>query len=78
MVGIHLVQRAYYSVARLDRFLYSIEWEEQFRNIRQHTGVIFDHDPIMLQCGDWEQRKSYFKFENWWTNVEGFKDLFQD
>ncbi|WMV48294.1 hypothetical protein MTR67_041679 [Solanum verrucosum] len=53
------------SAARLDRFLYSTEWEEQFRNIRQQIMpiVISDHCPIMLQCGDWEQRKPYFKFE---------------
>ncbi|KAG5568489.1 hypothetical protein H5410_064497 [Solanum commersonii] len=24
---------------------------------------------LMLQCGDWEQRKAYFKFENRWLNV---------
>jgi len=40
--------------------------------------VISDHNPVMLQCGDWEQRKAYFKFENWWLNVEGFKDLVQN
>uniref|UniRef100_A0A0V0IFJ2 Putative ovule protein n=1 Tax=Solanum chacoense TaxID=4108 RepID=A0A0V0IFJ2_SOLCH len=69
-----------HSAARLDRFLYSTEWDEQFRNIRQQImpRVISDHSPIMLQCGDWEQRKPYFKFENWWTNVEGFKELIQD
>ncbi|WMV59774.1 hypothetical protein MTR67_053159 [Solanum verrucosum] len=68
------------SAARLDRFLYSIEWEVQFRNIRQQImpRVISDHNPVMLQCGDWEQRKAYFKFENWWLNVEGFKDLVQN
>lgn len=61
----------------LNRFLYSTEWEEQFKNIRQQImpRVISDHNPIMLQCGDWEQMKPYFKFENWWINVKGFKDL---
>ncbi|KAG5585521.1 hypothetical protein H5410_045955 [Solanum commersonii] len=65
------------SAARLDMFLYSIEWEVQFRNIRQQImpRVISDHNPVRLQCGDWEQRKAYFKFENWWLNVEGFKHL---
>lgn len=24
-------------------------------------------------CG-WEWKKSYFKFESWWLEVEGFKD----
>ncbi|WMV54956.1 hypothetical protein MTR67_048341 [Solanum verrucosum] len=37
--------------------------------------VTSDHCPIILQCGDWDQRKSYFKFENWWLNVDGFEGL---
>lgn len=28
----------------------------------------------MLKCGDWERSNSYFKFENWWIQTEGFKD----
>ncbi|XP_049345444.1 uncharacterized protein LOC125809948 [Solanum verrucosum] len=37
------------SAARLDRFLYSIEWEVQFRNIRQQImpRVISDHNPVI-------------------------------
>ena len=34
--------------------------------------VTFDHVPIALLCGHWEQTKFYFKFENWWLNQEGF------
>jgi len=67
----------HHSAARLDRFLYSREWEETFKNIRQTImpRVTSDHSPIMLQCGDWWQNKSYFKFENWWLKVDGFKGL---
>ena len=28
----------------------------------------------MLSCGGWEWKKSYFKLESWWLEVEGFKD----
>ncbi|KAG5577467.1 hypothetical protein H5410_057601 [Solanum commersonii] len=28
----------------------------------------------MLTCGNWEWKKSYFKFESWWLEVEGFKE----
>jgi len=28
----------------------------------------------MLQCGNWEPVRSYFKFENWWLQANGFKD----
>jgi len=68
------------SNARLDRFLYSTEWEESFKNIRQRImpRVTSDHNPILLECGDWEKRNSYFKFENWWLKVEGFNELVQE
>ncbi|XP_049394920.1 uncharacterized protein LOC125859265 [Solanum stenotomum] len=33
-----------------------------------------DHVPIALFCGPWEHSKSYFKFENWWLNTEGFSE----
>ncbi|XP_070041457.1 uncharacterized protein [Nicotiana tomentosiformis] len=62
--------------ARLVRFLISEEWDEGFRNIKQPImyKVTSDHSPLMLQCGNWEPVKSYFKFENWWLLTEGFKD----
>jgi len=68
------------SNARLDRFLYSTEWEESFKNIRQRImpRVTSDHNPILLEYGDWEKRNSYFKFENWWLKVEGFNELVQE
>lgn len=40
--------------------------------------VISDHVPIALFCGHWEQSKSYFKFENWWLNQEGFVERIKD
>lgn len=45
----------HHSAARLDRFLYSVEWEEFFKNIKQMVmpRVTSDHCPILLQCGDW-------------------------
>ncbi|KAK4737460.1 hypothetical protein R3W88_001157 [Solanum pinnatisectum] len=65
------------SAARLARFLYFMKWEETFRNIKQRTlpRVVFDHSPIILECGHWEKKKSSFKFENWWLKVEEFNNL---
>ncbi|WMV43213.1 hypothetical protein MTR67_036598 [Solanum verrucosum] len=62
--------------ARLDRFLFSEEWNEEFKNIKQTTlhKVTSDHTPILLQSGNWEPRRSYFKFENWWLQTKGFLD----
>ncbi|XP_070016488.1 uncharacterized protein LOC142182619 [Nicotiana tabacum] len=68
------------AASRIDRFLISEEWDESFRNIKQtiQQRLISDHSPVALYCGAWEQAKSYFKFENWWLNVEGFDDRIRD
>ena len=60
--------------ARLDRFLVSNKWDVGFKNIKQSVllKVTSDHTPILLQSGNWEPVKSYFKFENWWLHTEGF------
>ena len=66
----------YDTTSRLDRFLFSDEWDEVFRNIKQtflHM-VTSDHNPIVLQSGNWKLMRSYFKFENWWLQTEGFLD----
>lgn len=62
--------------SRIDRILFSTEWDESFRHIRQSTlpRVASDHNPISLQCGEWGTSKSYFKFESWWLQTEGFKE----
>lgn len=62
--------------SRIDRFLFSAEWDEEFNNIKQSLlpRIVSDHCPISLKCGEWDFSKSYFKFENWWMEVEGFKE----
>ncbi|CAN4114263.1 unnamed protein product [Withania somnifera] len=52
------------------------EWDSSFRKIRQSIlqRVTSDHTPLMLQCGEWDTTKSYFKFENWWLQIEGFNE----
>lgn len=61
--------------ARLDRFLISMDCNESFRNIKQsiHHRVTSDHSHVMLQCDNWDSVKSYFKFKNWWLQIEGFQ-----
>ncbi|WMV47077.1 hypothetical protein MTR67_040462 [Solanum verrucosum] len=56
--------------------MYSFPWDEMFTQIRQSTlpSLGSDHNPIALSCGDDVLKKSYFKFEKWWLNVEGFRD----
>lgn len=64
------------SAARFDRILISNEMDDSFRYIKQYVlqRITSDHTPIMLQCGEWKASKSYFKFENWWLQTEGFKE----
>ncbi|KAG5617008.1 hypothetical protein H5410_016832, partial [Solanum commersonii] len=74
--------------ARLDRFLISEEWEVAFRKIKQSIlpRVTSDHNPLLLECGNWERSPwllergnwerstSNFKFENWWLQTKDFKE----
>ncbi|WMV18962.1 hypothetical protein MTR67_012347 [Solanum verrucosum] len=66
----------YDTAARLDRFLFSEEWEVSFRKIKQTImpRVTSNHNPLLLECGNWERSLSYFKFENWWLQTENFNE----
>lgn len=56
--------------------MHSFPWDEIFTQIRKSALPTLgsDHNPIVLTCGDEASKKSYFKFEKWWINVEGFRD----
>ncbi|XP_059292427.1 uncharacterized protein LOC132045867 [Lycium ferocissimum] len=64
------------TASRIDRFVYSHQWEELFTQIKQDLlpRLYSDHNPIMLSCRDLSLKKSYFKFEQWWMGAEGFRD----
>lgn len=38
------------------------------------TRPVFDHCPILLDCGGVRKGKNPFRFENMWLRVEGFMD----
>ena len=63
--------------ARLDRFLVSPSWLDQFSEITQSRlpRPISDHFPITLVGGGIRRGPTSFRFENMWLKVEGFKDL---
>ena len=46
------------SMSRIDRFLYSTDWEDHFPAIHQKRlpRLLSDHYPIMLKCGDFSKR----------------------
>ena len=65
------------SASRLDRFLVSDDWEDQFSGLVQKIlpNPVFDHAPILLDGGGIRNGKIPFRFENIWLKEEGFKDL---
>ncbi|RVW29756.1 hypothetical protein CK203_089329 [Vitis vinifera] len=63
--------------ARLDRFVVSPSWIDQFSGINQCRlpRPVSDHFPITLVGGGIRRGPTPFRFENIWLKVEGFKDL---
>ncbi|WMV42189.1 hypothetical protein MTR67_035574 [Solanum verrucosum] len=66
--------------SRIDRILISEDWDDKFQNLKQIPlqRLSSDHIPIALLGGSWERNKGNFKFENWWSKVEGFIDIVRD
>ena len=62
------------SGSRIDRFLFSSEWEEHYPNIHQKRlgRVLSDHFPISLEGGDIRKGRRPFRFENKWLQVDDF------
>jgi hypothetical protein len=62
------------SMSRIDRFLYSMDWEDHFPSIHQKhlPRLLSDHYLIMLECGDFSRGRRPFRFENMWLRSDGF------
>ena len=67
------------SWARLDRFLATPSWFDQYSRVSQRRlpRPTSDHFPVILKGGGLRRGPSPFRFENMWLKVEGFKDLIQ-
>ena len=65
------------AASRLDRFLISDQWEDNFSAITQSAlpRLVSDHSPLVLEAGGFSSGKSPFRFENMWLKIDGFKDL---
>ena len=66
------------SKARLDRFLFSADWEDKFPTVcqRRMSRLLLDHFPIVLEGGSFHQRgRRPFRFENMWLKDEGFVEI---
>jgi exonuclease III len=64
------------SMSRLDRFLFTSDWDEGFVNICQKRLIRLnsDHFPVLLECGVIRRERRPFRFENMWLRAEGFGD----
>ena len=62
------------SGSRIDRFLFSSEWEEHYPNVHQKrlVRVLSDHFPISLEGGDICKGSRAFHFENMWLQMDDF------
>ena len=62
------------SMSRIDRFLYTADWEEGFITISQKRLVRLtsDHFPVMLECGSIPRGRRPFRFENMRLKADGF------
>ncbi|RVW55650.1 LINE-1 retrotransposable element ORF2 protein [Vitis vinifera] len=63
--------------ARLDRFLVTPSWMDQFSSVIQKRlpRPASDHFPIVLEGGTVRRGPSPFRFENMWLKVDGFQEL---
>jgi hypothetical protein len=54
------------AMSRIDRFLYTAAWEDQFPSITQRRlpRLLSDHFPLLLECGQLQLGKQPFHFEN--------------
>jgi endonuclease/exonuclease/phosphatase family metal-dependent hydrolase len=62
------------SSSRIDRFLFSLDWNDHFPNISQKRlpRILSDHFPILLECGAILRSARPFCFKNIWLKADGF------
>ncbi|RVW55331.1 Transposon TX1 uncharacterized 149 kDa protein [Vitis vinifera] len=67
------------SWAKLDRFLATPSWLDQYSRVLQRRlpRPTSDHFLVLLEGGGLRRGPSPFKFENMWLKAEGFKDLIE-
>ncbi|XP_023904183.1 uncharacterized protein LOC112015948 [Quercus suber] len=65
--------------ARLDRFLFSADWEDKFPSVslQRLPRLLSDHFPIVLKGGSFQRGRRPFRFENMWLKDEGFVETVQ-
>jgi exonuclease III len=64
-------------MSRIDRFLFSGDWEDRYPTVVQKRlpKLLSDHFPILLECGKFLRGKRPFRFENMCLKAEGFGEM---
>ena len=65
------------AMSRIDRFLYSDDWEDRYPTVVQKRlpKLLSDHCPIMLESGKFLRGKRPFRFEIMWLKAEDFGEM---
>lgn len=73
-------ERSRPTLERIDRAFGSVEWLERYPNhhLRCLSSDCSDHAPLLLQlrCEQWA--KPRFRFEEFWTRLDGFDDVVRE
>ena len=67
------------TLTRIDRIFCTADWELLFPTCDVHSlpSLMSDHSPLLLQGELDHTPKNYFRFENLWVHMEGFKEIVQ-
>uniref|UniRef100_A0A2N9FVR5 Reverse transcriptase domain-containing protein n=1 Tax=Fagus sylvatica TaxID=28930 RepID=A0A2N9FVR5_FAGSY len=65
------------AMSRIDRFLYTGEWEDRYPTVvqRRLSRLLSDHFPIMLENGEFLRGNRPFRFESMWLQADGFGEM---
>lgn len=64
-------------LVHLDRILCTADWEELHGecHLRCLASVVSDHSPLLLDCSPVAPTHRRFRFEDFWTRLDGFQDI---
>lgn len=67
------------TLERLDRVFASLEWVEQYpcHQLRCLSSDSSDHAPLLLVLNTEPWARPRFRFDDYWTRVDGFRDVVQ-
>ena len=67
------------TLIRIDRVFCTPDWEILFQSCYLHSlpSLMSDHTPLLLQGQLDRETNNFFRFENFWVHMDGFKEAVQ-